>query len=115
MIGDSDFAANQWAGLQHNGDLFFNTIDWLAQDENLISIRPKEATDRHLTLTESQIGRSALGRFDLRSRTRDFFRNLSSGGSAGRTSGGQAKMIKKSTLIVLVCAAVLGGVFYLLQ
>jgi ABC-type uncharacterized transport system involved in gliding motility auxiliary subunit len=54
VIGDSDFAANQWAGLQHNGDLFFNTIDWLAQDENLISIRPKEATDRHLTLTESQ-------------------------------------------------------------
>jgi ABC-type uncharacterized transport system involved in gliding motility auxiliary subunit len=54
VIGDSDFASNQWAGLQHNGDLFFNTIDWLAQDENLISIRPKEATDRHLTLTESQ-------------------------------------------------------------
>ena len=42
------------SGLQHNGDLFYNTIDWLAQDENLISIRPKEATDRHLTLTESQ-------------------------------------------------------------
>jgi ABC-type uncharacterized transport system involved in gliding motility auxiliary subunit len=54
VIGDSDFASNQWAGLQHNGDLFFNTVDWLAQDENLISIRPKEATDRHLTLTESQ-------------------------------------------------------------
>lgn len=54
VIGDSDFAANQWASLQHNGDLFFNTIDWLAQDENLISIRPKEAADRHLTLTESQ-------------------------------------------------------------
>jgi ABC-type uncharacterized transport system involved in gliding motility auxiliary subunit len=54
VVGDSDFAANQWASLQHNGDFFFNTIDWLAQDENLISIRPKEATDRHLTLTESQ-------------------------------------------------------------
>jgi ABC-type uncharacterized transport system involved in gliding motility auxiliary subunit len=54
VVGDSDFAANQWVGLQHNGDLFFNTIDWLVQDESLISIRPKEATDRHLTLTESQ-------------------------------------------------------------
>jgi ABC-type uncharacterized transport system involved in gliding motility auxiliary subunit len=54
VIGDSDFASNQWAGLQHNGDLFFNTIDWLAQDEDLISIRPKEATDRHLSLTEGQ-------------------------------------------------------------
>jgi ABC-type uncharacterized transport system involved in gliding motility auxiliary subunit len=54
VIGDSDFAANQWVSLQHNGDLFFNTIDWLAQDEDLISIRPKEETDRHLTLTEAQ-------------------------------------------------------------
>jgi ABC-type uncharacterized transport system involved in gliding motility auxiliary subunit len=55
IVGDSDFASNQWAGLQHNGDLFFNTVDWLAQDEDLISIRPKEATDRHITLTEGQV------------------------------------------------------------
>jgi gliding motility-associatede transport system auxiliary component len=54
VIGDSDFATNQWVGLQHNGDLFYNSIDWLAQDENLISIRPKEATNRQLILTESQ-------------------------------------------------------------
>jgi ABC-type uncharacterized transport system involved in gliding motility auxiliary subunit len=53
VIGDSDFAANQWISLQHNGDLFYNTIDWLAQDENLISIRPKTATNRNVTLTES--------------------------------------------------------------
>lgn len=55
VVGDSDFASNQWSGLQHNGDFFFNTVDWLAQDENLISIRPKESTDRHLTLTEGQM------------------------------------------------------------
>jgi len=55
IVGDSDFASNQWAGLQHNGDFFYNTVDWLAQDENLISIRPKEATDRHLTLTDAQM------------------------------------------------------------
>jgi ABC-type uncharacterized transport system involved in gliding motility auxiliary subunit len=54
MIGDSDFAANQWIGLQHNGDLFFNAINWLAQDENLISIRPKKTTNRRVTLTEAQ-------------------------------------------------------------
>jgi len=63
VIGDSDFAANQWLGLQHNGDLFFNTIDWLAQDENLISIRPKSPTNRRVTLTESQW--SMLRWFDL--------------------------------------------------
>ena len=62
-IGDSDFATNQWVGLQHNGDLFFNSIDWLAQDEDLISIRPKSATNRSVTLTESQV--AALRWFDL--------------------------------------------------
>jgi len=55
VIGDSDFAENQWFGLQHNGDLFLNAMDWLAQDENLISIRPKSATTRRITLTEGQM------------------------------------------------------------
>jgi len=54
VIGNSSFAENQWIGLQHNGDLFFNAVDWLAQDENLISIRPKSATSRHIILTEAQ-------------------------------------------------------------
>jgi ABC-type uncharacterized transport system involved in gliding motility auxiliary subunit len=26
-----------------NGDLFLNTINWLAQEEDLISIRPKKS------------------------------------------------------------------------
>ena len=63
VIGNSNFAANQFIGSQDNGDLFFNTIDWLAQDENLISIRPKSATNRRITLTESQS--SILRWFDL--------------------------------------------------
>lgn len=54
VIGDSDFAANQWVTLQHNGDLFFNIVNWLAEDENLISIRPKTITNRRVTLTEAQ-------------------------------------------------------------
>ncbi|HXW54567.1 MAG TPA: Gldg family protein [Candidatus Cybelea sp.] len=63
VIGDSNYAANQWIGLQHNGDLFFNTVDWLAQDENLISIRPKSVANRRVTLTEGQW--SGLRLFDL--------------------------------------------------
>lgn len=54
VIGNSNYAANQWINLQHNGDLFFNTVDWLAQDSNLISIRPKSATSRNVTLTNAQ-------------------------------------------------------------
>lgn len=54
VIGDSDFAANQWVSLQRNGDLFFNAINWLAQDENLISIRPKSPTNRRINMTAAQ-------------------------------------------------------------
>jgi ABC-type uncharacterized transport system involved in gliding motility auxiliary subunit len=54
VIGNSEFATNQWIGQQRNGDLFFNAINWLAQDENLISIRPKAMTNRRVSLTEAQ-------------------------------------------------------------
>jgi len=54
VIGNSQFAANPWVSQQRNGDLFFNAIDWLTQDENLISIRPKSATNRRVTLSEAQ-------------------------------------------------------------
>ena len=53
VIGDSDFAANQFAGVQRNGDLFMNSINWLAQDEDLISIRPKNPADRRVSMTEA--------------------------------------------------------------
>jgi len=53
VIGDSDFASNQFFGIQRNGDLFMNSVNWLAQDEDLISIRPKSAADRKVSMTES--------------------------------------------------------------
>jgi ABC-type uncharacterized transport system involved in gliding motility auxiliary subunit len=54
VIGDSDFAANAVLGVQGNSDLFLNTVNWLAEQENLIAIRPKEAADRRLTMTAGQ-------------------------------------------------------------
>lgn len=54
-IGDSDFATNSVLGIQGNADLFVNTINWLAQQENLIAIRPKEASDRRLTMTANAV------------------------------------------------------------
>jgi ABC-type uncharacterized transport system involved in gliding motility auxiliary subunit len=50
-IGDSDFASNGWLGVQGNKDLFLNTVSWLAQQENLISIRPRDPEDRRLSLS----------------------------------------------------------------
>jgi ABC-type uncharacterized transport system involved in gliding motility auxiliary subunit len=54
VVGDSDFAANSALGISGNRDLFLNTVGWLSQQENLISIRPKEPDDRRITLTATQ-------------------------------------------------------------
>ena len=113
VIGDSDFAANQWVGLQHNGDLFFNTIDWLAQDENLISIRPKAATNRRVTLTAAQA--TVLRWLDfLSARHRHPRRNrdLVEAAIDGFLRKARTKMVKNNTLIVLLCAVILGGAVY---
>jgi ABC-type uncharacterized transport system involved in gliding motility auxiliary subunit len=55
VFGDSDFAANAYVGLEGNGNLFMNTVNWLAQQESLIAIRPKEAADRRLTMTANHV------------------------------------------------------------
>ena len=54
VIGDSDFASNRWLGIPGNRDLFLNTVNWLAQQENLISIRAKDPEDRRITLSADQ-------------------------------------------------------------
>ena len=54
VLGDSDFAANFGLGIQGNRDLFLNIVDWLAQQENLVAIRPREPEDRRITLTLDQ-------------------------------------------------------------
>lgn len=55
VVGDSDFASNGYFPQgQGNANLFQNMVSWLALDEDLISIRPKQPTDRRLTLAESQ-------------------------------------------------------------
>jgi len=59
-LGDSDFAANNAVGIQGNQDFFLNAVNWLAQQENLIAIRPRDAQDRRLTLTADQQRRIML-------------------------------------------------------
>src|SRR5262249_29044300 len=54
VFGDSDYAANATLGLPGNRDLFMNVVGWLSQQENLISIRPKDPQDRRITLTSTQ-------------------------------------------------------------
>ena len=57
VMGDSDFAGNAAVNISGNRDLFMNEVGWLTQQENLISIRPKEPGDSRLTLTNDQARR----------------------------------------------------------
>jgi len=51
VIGDSDFANNTYFNFSGNGDFFLNTASWLAEEETLIAIRPKERKDTPIHLT----------------------------------------------------------------
>lgn len=50
-VGDSNFGSNALLTFQANEDLFLNMISWLAQDSDLISIRPKDPDAHTLNLT----------------------------------------------------------------
>jgi ABC-type uncharacterized transport system involved in gliding motility auxiliary subunit len=52
LIGDSDFASNATADVPGNGVLFLNAINWLAEEETLIAIGPKEAYGQPVSFDE---------------------------------------------------------------
>lgn len=55
VLGSASFISNQHLLDEvANRDLFMNAINWLTEDETLISIRPKEPTNRRLFLTPFQ-------------------------------------------------------------
>jgi ABC-type uncharacterized transport system involved in gliding motility auxiliary subunit len=56
VIGDAGFVTNQNVSPQMaNLDLFLNSVNWLAEEEELISIRPKQPENRQLFLTSAQV------------------------------------------------------------
>lgn len=52
-VGDVDFASNSLLGFQGNKDFFLNIVAWLAEDADLISIRPKEPANQSLFLSRT--------------------------------------------------------------
>jgi ABC-type uncharacterized transport system involved in gliding motility auxiliary subunit len=54
IFGDSDFISNSYYNLSGNGNLFLNTVNWLTEEEDLISIQPKTQSPRTIQLTPSQ-------------------------------------------------------------
>jgi ABC-type uncharacterized transport system involved in gliding motility auxiliary subunit len=55
VFGDADFAANADYFQVGNGDLLINSIDWAAGQESLISLTPKETTQRFVVPPSRQV------------------------------------------------------------
>ena len=57
VVSTSAWAENSLLGSHRlaNGDLFGNTINWLASDEDLISIRPKTTLDTPMNMTVQRL------------------------------------------------------------
>jgi ABC-type uncharacterized transport system involved in gliding motility auxiliary subunit len=54
VFGDGNFADNRFGPISGNGDLFLNAVNWLAGEEDLITIRPKVRGSSRLSITEEQ-------------------------------------------------------------
>lgn len=54
VFGDSDFATNRYFNLSGNGNLFLNTVNWLTEEADLISIQPRTSSPRTIHLSPSQ-------------------------------------------------------------
>ena len=54
VFGDADFASNGYLETAVNSDLFLNTVSWLAEDTDLLSIRPKNPENRSIALTGAE-------------------------------------------------------------
>jgi ABC-type uncharacterized transport system involved in gliding motility auxiliary subunit len=55
IIGDSDFISNAHIQNGGNGDLFLNAVNWLAEEESLINIRPKHLIFRRLLISAGEL------------------------------------------------------------
>ncbi len=55
VVGDADFASNALIASARNSDLLVNSVNWLADDFELITLRPKFTQPRLLFLTRSEL------------------------------------------------------------
>lgn len=55
VVGNSSFADNTNIGLPGNSDLAMNILNWLAEEEDLLAIRPKSSDTRLVQISLSQM------------------------------------------------------------
>jgi hypothetical protein len=54
ILGDSDFAVNENLNLYGNRDLLLNILGWLAREQVLIALRPRDSVGEPVVLTVGQ-------------------------------------------------------------
>jgi len=54
VYGTSNLASNQFLNLQGNRDFFLNTVSWLAEEEDQITVRPKDSRQNPIFLSARQ-------------------------------------------------------------
>ncbi|MBI4817882.1 MAG: GldG family protein [Deltaproteobacteria bacterium] len=54
VVGDHEFATNRFLVVLGNKDFFLNAVNWLAQEEERISVRPRARGGSKLLMTENQ-------------------------------------------------------------
>jgi ABC-type uncharacterized transport system involved in gliding motility auxiliary subunit len=60
VVGDSSFASDAFFDQYGNADLFINSVDWAAGEQDMISLTPKDATQRSLNPIQN-VGWITLG------------------------------------------------------
>ena len=50
VVGDAEFVTNQGYAAYGNGDLILNSVNWSANQEDIISLTPKDITQRTLQI-----------------------------------------------------------------
>ena len=55
VFGDSDFISNAFINIKGNMDIALNSVEWVAEKEALISIRPKQRKRRTIVITPEEI------------------------------------------------------------
>ncbi|MEK7705399.1 MAG: GldG family protein [Myxococcota bacterium] len=64
-FGDSDWANNQYLRMQGNSDVLLNAVNWLAEEEQRITIRPKSRVASQLFLSGEDLGRLKFFSMDI--------------------------------------------------
>lgn len=65
VLGDSDIATNQHISVQSNLDFLMNGLNFLIEDEGLLSIRPKTRQAGLLSITQKDFGRIQFFSLDV--------------------------------------------------